>query len=183
MDSRWIRTYSGSTFDFCDVQNSLMHIEDIAHALANTCRYTGHPNRFYSVAEHSIYVAMSVKPEYQLVGLLHDAAEAYVGDVSSPLKALLPDYRRIEEKVWKRVVETFKLLDYLPHSVYAVDKNLQQVEMDQLFDPPPRRHGWRIIAGGDPHIPGGKIRCLPPEAAKAEFLRMFHQLTHARRDA
>jgi len=71
-------------------------IEDIAHALANICRWTGHTSRFYSVAEHCIRAAAIAPPECKLHVLMHDAAEAYLGDVATPLKNLLPEYQTIE---------------------------------------------------------------------------------------
>jgi len=71
-------------------------IEDIAHALANICRWTGHTSRFYSVAEHCIRAAAIAPPECKLHVLMHDAAEAYLGDVATPLKNLLPEYKTIE---------------------------------------------------------------------------------------
>lgn len=61
----------------------------IAHALANLCRWTGHTRRFYSVAEHSLRAANLVPAKYRLQALLHDAAEAYIGDISTPLGRLL----------------------------------------------------------------------------------------------
>lgn len=72
------------------------NIEDIAHALANICRWTGHTSRFYSVAEHCIRAAAIAPPECKLHVLMHDATEAYLGDVATPLKQLLPEYSRIE---------------------------------------------------------------------------------------
>lgn len=72
------------------------NIEDIAHALANICRWTGHTSRFYSVAEHCIRAAAIAPPECKLHVLMHDATEAYLGDVATPLKQLLPDYQAIE---------------------------------------------------------------------------------------
>lgn len=73
------------------------NIEDIAHALANICRWTGHTSRFYSVAEHCIRAAAIAPPECKLHVLMHDATEAYLGDVATPLKQLLPEYSHLEE--------------------------------------------------------------------------------------
>lgn len=72
------------------------NIEDIAHALANICRWTGHTSRFYSVAEHCIRAAAIAPSGCKLHVLMHDATEAYLGDVATPLKQLLPKYQEIE---------------------------------------------------------------------------------------
>ena len=88
----WIQTFTGRAFDLSSPQPEQVCTEDIAHALANCCRYAGHSRWHYSVAQHSLLVAEIVAatdPELALAALLHDAAEAYIGDWSSPLKALM----------------------------------------------------------------------------------------------
>lgn len=89
----WIQTHTPrGSFDLANPRAEDVRIEDIAYALSNLCRFTGHCNRFYSVAQHSIHVAEIVaetNPEWALAALLHDAEEAYIGDLSSPLKALI----------------------------------------------------------------------------------------------
>ena len=93
----WIATHAGRRFYFEAPHPDDVDITDVAHALSNLCRFTGHVNRFYSVAEHSINVSLLVPPEDALQGLLHDAHEAYIGDCSSPLKrAIGYDYRRLD---------------------------------------------------------------------------------------
>ena len=87
-----IVTYTGKVFDFLDPQPEMVCIEDIAHALANICRYTGHVRKFYSVAQHCVLMADAYLPGDPLQKLLHDAAEAYVGDMASPWKQLLRVY-------------------------------------------------------------------------------------------
>jgi len=84
-DEHWITTYTGKRFHYLDPQPEEIDIVDIAHALSLTCRFGGHCKEFYSVAEHSIRVAEIVPKEFQLLALLHDAGEAYTGDVQSPI--------------------------------------------------------------------------------------------------
>ena len=105
--SPYILTYSNKQFHFLSDDVSEVDINDIAKALSQVNRYTGHTKMPYSVAEHSVHVASLLPPEYQLAGLLHDASEAYLNDISSPLKSLLPDYRAIEETVQNKILRHF----------------------------------------------------------------------------
>uniref|UniRef100_A0A6M3KDF5 HD domain-containing protein n=1 Tax=viral metagenome TaxID=1070528 RepID=A0A6M3KDF5_9ZZZZ len=84
-----IVTYTGKVFEFLNPKPEMVCIEDIAHALANMCRYTGHVKQFYSVAQHSVLMANADLPGDPLVRLLHDSAEVYIGDMASPWKGLL----------------------------------------------------------------------------------------------
>lgn len=105
----WINTLSGQHFSFTDTDPATINIEDIAAALSNLCRFTGHLQDFYSVAQHSVHVSYLVPPEYALEALLHDASEAYCNDISSPLKAMLPDYQRVEHRVDQFIRDKFGL--------------------------------------------------------------------------
>jgi len=82
----WIQTISGRKFPLAEPDPNQIDIEDIAHALSMLCRFNGHCTQFYSVAEHSMHVSHEISNDLALAGLLHDAAEAYLGDVPSPLK-------------------------------------------------------------------------------------------------
>ncbi len=92
-----ITTISGKKIDFQNLNPDSIDILDIAHALSKICRFGGHTNRFYSVAQHSIIVAHLVPDDCKKAALLHDASEAYLGDVVKPLKILLgKTYSNIE---------------------------------------------------------------------------------------
>lgn len=84
---------NGDLHRFCQPFDA--DIDVIAFALAHINRYTGHVGQ-YSVAQHCVLVSEQLPDHLKLSGLLHDATEAYIGDVSKPLKNLLPDYQRIE---------------------------------------------------------------------------------------
>jgi 5'-deoxynucleotidase YfbR-like HD superfamily hydrolase len=99
---------SGKLFDFLDPHGSDFGIDDIAHGLAHVCRYAGQCRAFYSVAEHSMLVADTVS-EFAYEALLHDAAEAFIGDVTRPFKQLLPDYKRIEATIEDAMIGRFGL--------------------------------------------------------------------------
>lgn len=92
----FIQTLSGKHFHYTNATVDDIEIEDIATALSHICRFTGHLPEFYSVAQHSVLCSQLVPPEFAFEALMHDAAEAYCQDIPAPLKALLPDYQRIE---------------------------------------------------------------------------------------
>ena len=106
-DTPYILTFTDKEFHFLSDDLSEICLEDIAKALSHINRYTGHTKLPYSVAEHAIHVASILPPELQMMGLLHDGSEAYLNDISSPLKSLLPDYRNIEEHVQNKVWSAF----------------------------------------------------------------------------
>lgn len=100
---------SGREFDLMNPTPDQVHLDDIAHALGRLCRFTGHTTALYSVAQHCVETSYYVPPEYAAAALMHDAAEAYIGDVSAPLKAMLPDYRAIEARVEAAIFRRFGL--------------------------------------------------------------------------
>jgi len=81
-----IQVNSGGIFDPLNPDPAGILIEDVAHALARQSRFLGHGDGSYSVAEHCVHVSRACEPEDALWGLLHDATEAYLGDLPTPLK-------------------------------------------------------------------------------------------------
>lgn len=101
--------------DLSDPNPADMDLGDIARGLSHLCRFTGLCATFYSVAEHSVHCAELARRDRQPVEiqravLMHDAAEAYLGDVSRPLKALLPEYRALESRMEVAIAARFGLL-------------------------------------------------------------------------
>lgn len=83
----------------------VMTLDDVAHGLSHACRYAGQSRRFYSVAEHAVLVSirlmiLDASPDVQLVGLHHDDAEAFIGDVTRPMKHRVPDVVALESDVF-----------------------------------------------------------------------------------
>ena len=105
----WMQTYTGGQFYPMDPRPEDVNGADIAHALSLICRYGGHVMRFYSVAEHCLLLSYAVKPEHALWALLHDATEAYVGDMVRPLKLHMPDYCDAEDRVMAAIAERYGL--------------------------------------------------------------------------
>jgi hypothetical protein len=140
MSTNYIMTRGGQRFDFRNPHAFNYQIEDIAHSLSQICRFTGHTTRHYSVAQHSVMVSHLVPPEDAMCGLLHDAAEAFLGDVASPLKALLPDYRSLEADVEGAVMVAFGL-GAMPASVKHADLIALSSEAAVLMAPEWDRFG------------------------------------------
>lgn len=123
-----IRTYTGLVFDLAIMDPDTICIEDIAHALSNTARFGGHLNKLYSVAQHSCYVAIKSSPKQRLAGLLHDASEAYLGDMPSPFKKMMPDYCALEDKLMAVIAKKFGFQFPLVDEIHAHDKLLFEIE-------------------------------------------------------
>lgn len=132
--SQWIQTFSGVKFDLEAPTVEMVRIEDIAHALSLLCRFCGHVREPYSVARHSLYVCENLPYHLKLEGLLHDASEAYCADISNPLKALLPDYKKVEERVDLVIRQKFNLQPKESSDVKSVDRRMLVTERRDLFD-------------------------------------------------
>lgn len=141
----WFQTATGKQFWPLDPHPDEVCIEDIAHHLANQCRFAGACRAFYSVAQHSVLVSCAVPPEDQKWGLLHDAAEAYLQDLIRPIKAasaLGEEYRKIEDIVLRAVCERFGLPVEEPHSVKVADVRVLLAEKRDLTLPAPAPWGF-----------------------------------------
>lgn len=177
---------SGALFDILDPASSDFTLHDIAHGLGRVCRFAGHTNRFYSVAEHCVHVARLVPVELGQAALLHDAAEAFIGDVTRPLKALLPEYRAIEARIEYVIYERF--LEGTPvavpdspavEAIKRADLAMCLVEARELM---PNAHGYWTSLPVDPCVlnvaNSTRLNCDRPEYATAAWLRAWNRYGH-----
>lgn len=137
----------------------MVDLGDIANALSKICRFAGHTKQFYSVAQHSMHVASLVSylggtKEEILQALLHDAPEAYVVDVPTPLKRLLGSaYDFTEMKVWHAISDLFGVSRELSNLVHHADKLMVSVEAEQLLHKPQYGDPWWTPRSELPEVP------------------------------
>jgi hypothetical protein len=162
-----------STFSAADID-----IVDIAHGLSLICRFNGQCKEFYSVAQHCLRVADLVPEKFKLTALLHDAAEAYVCDMTKPAKTLFPNYAEFEKRILSEILYVYGLPPTLPQIVREADTYMLRLEMTELF---PCYEGIelprfvpqnKILFNHEPETP-------PVFQARALFLTYFH--TYSRR--
>lgn len=169
----WIATYSGGWIYPLNPDPRHIVIEDIAHSLANQCRFTGHVKNFYSTGQHCVLASYLVPREYALWALLHDASEAYISDIARPIKKAkeFGDFYLVaEEKLMKAVIERFGLEDTLPmpECVKKADDLMLWTEMRDLMPNDPPEGVEMLDMEIDPWLP-----------AKAErsFIARYNALT------
>lgn len=178
-----VETFSGRYVDTGHPDPSTICLEDIAHALAHTCRFGGHSSRFYSVAEHAVRVSEKLVQQgygnVALAGLHHDDAEAYLGDIPRPLKPLLGDqYRNLTEKMDEAIAAAFgdlwDIRNVRSQAVKWADNWALRVEALTLL--PSKGEGWTF---GD--TPWRALRPITnmgwmPDQAEREFIERHYRI-------
>lgn len=173
----YCETYTGKRFYPFDPRAEDVCIEDIAHALSMQCRFGGHCARFYSVAQHSVFVSkmadtlLHVNPkrfyEVAMWGLFHDAAEAYFVDVPRPIKQSIPEYAAIEERIMAVIIQAFGLTPGRPVTVDVFDEVALATEARDLM--PSSGAHWKLRF--PPH--SDFIQPVLMQAARDQFMFRF----------
>lgn len=176
-----IMTRSGLYVDLADPRPEMIDIRDIAGALSKQCRFGGHTEPFYSVAEHSELLATAMwskgfPPDACYAGLLHDAAEAYLGDVVAPLKALLPEYKRLERRMVDVIRQALGIATTYEDEIKRLDNAMRHVERRALFHNDDDRP-WH---GEQREGVGVAIEALRPAHAESRFLTMYAAMRSAK---
>lgn len=173
----WIQTYTGKKFYPLNPRCEDVCIEDIAHALSLLCRFVGHIKEFYSVAQHSVLVSRFAPPGKELFFLLHDAAEAYLGDVSRPIKKHL-QVRSSEVDVPLALAEK-KLLRVICRR-FGVEMCLEEVRLadDRMLATEARDLTMGIHPDWDFRAEPYEFTVVPevPKLAEERFLQRFLEL-------
>jgi hypothetical protein len=175
----WIATISGRRWFITDPDAEDVHIRDIAHGLSMTCRFGGHCREFYSVAQHSVHVADVIRQDrgddthMELWGLMHDATEAYVGDMVRPLKLSMPAYKVIEERTERAICAAFGIIvpPDIRHWVKRYDDVLLMTERRDLMN----HCGYEWTPKVNPW--DHQIFPLDIDEARSLFLVRFFELT------
>jgi uncharacterized protein len=170
----WMLTFTGRQFYPMSPHRDDIDLLDIAHALSMLCRYNGHVDRFYSVAEHCCLMSdQFVDLELARWALLHDATEAYVGDMIRPLKLNMPEYRRVEDRVMVAIADRFGLPAEvfpweMPKAVKNVDTRILLTERNALMSNYRQSPHWAMEGMEPVDTP---IFAWSPVEAEAEYLR------------
>lgn len=161
----WMQTFTGRAFYPLDPRVEDVDPADIAHALSMICRYGGHAQRFLSVAEHCVLMSQAVLPESALWALLHDATEAYMGDMIRPLKRQMPDYVAAENRLMEVIAERFGLVGLCPSEVKAADNRILRNERAAVLGPAP------LPWASEEQMPplDVTIHCWSPQEAEEQY--------------
>lgn len=172
----WIQTFSGMPFDMRNFDPDNILIEDIAHAGALTCRFGGHCKKFYSVAQHAVLVSRRLPGHLKFAAIMHDSTESYLHDVTTPLKRMLPEYKKKELEL-QRVIEKkfgFAMDAFEDPVLKDVDFRMCVTEARDLFNRNMLKHWSRLFKKYEPYEE--RIEPWPPEEAEEMFLTEFKYL-------
>lgn len=176
-----VLTYTGRVFDVLNPSAKDIDILDIAHSLAMQCRFNGHCNQFYSVAQHCVILSHQVDQYFAREALLHHAAEAYIGDIVTPLKQCLGTWgcrpaksiHTIEMMIMTQIGKVFDTRVPISHEVHEADQRLKLNEKNDLMPPSPLLFAQ---LGTEPFELDHPIAPVGPAHAEALFMGRFEEL-------
>lgn len=172
----WAATLSGVVYDPLAMRAEEVKLSDVAAGLSAQGRFNGQTMVFYSVAEHSLVMAAEAEARWgraaAKVALMHDAPEAFLGDVIRPLKASMPAYHAAEAAAWRAVAAAFGLPVFIPAEIHALDDEMLAAEREALLPNAPEFPGLppaseRLVSA---------IRGLAPGVARMAFERAARRL-------
>ena len=175
---QWIALLSGGKFNYNRPEDSNVTIEDIASALSNVCRFSGHLPQFYSVAQHLVNTSRIVPVEHSFDALMHDTAEAFTNDLPTPLKWALPIFKELETKIESAMADKFGFSHPYHPCVKEADTHmliLEKIYVKEDTSVWPLYEKWtpEVV---EPYRQLVDLRGWQPVRAKREFLERFHEL-------
>lgn len=168
---------SGVMFNYKNPGAVRVPIGDIAHALSNICRFSGHVRHFYSVAQHAVNCSYIVPSEFAFTALMHDTAEAFTNDLPTPLKTAIPEIKDLEIRIETAMSQQFGFTFPLPEEIKLAD--LQMLKLEKEFLLPNNRDTWAILENVEvEHLRRlVDLDVMCPEEAFKEFTLRYEELT------
>lgn len=164
-DRAWTQSYTGKVIRPLAFEASMIDMRDVAHSLALTCRYNGHCQRFYSVAQHCVHIFDRCSEQAKPWALLHEIDEVYLlGDIPGTIKGLVPGLAEAEERIQRVFAEHFDLCWPVPDEVKDLDRRILLDERAAMMAPCEK--DWGLV--GEPL--GLEFQCWTPRFAERAFL-------------
>lgn len=179
VDKQWIGLLSGAQFNYNFPEESDVTLDDLASALSNICRFSGHLPAFYSVAQHLVNTSRIVRPEFAYDALMHDTAEAFTNDLPTPLKWALPIFKDLEVKIESAMAKKFSF--NFPYAPEVKTADTQMLILEKLYV----KRDFRVW----PQYEGIEVGHLvdlvdltpwQPRRAKREFLKRWNELNNGK---
>lgn len=174
-----ITLLTGARFSYEHPEQSDVSIDDIANPLAHICRYAGQLPYFYSVAQHAVNATFLVEAPFKYTALMHDTAEAFTNDIVTPLKAAVPMFKVLEQRIEGAMSEKFGFIYPLPKEVELADRIMLGLEMKHIRGQDMSDHAiFNGIEFDWDTIPAGiDLKSWGPKKAKLAFMKKFNELT------
>lgn len=175
---QWIGLLSGAKMNYNCPEESDVTLDDLASALSNICRFSGHLPCFYSVAQHLVNTSRIVDGEFAFDALMHDTAEAFTNDLPTPLKWSLPIFKELEVHIESAMAKRFEFnYPYAPEVKVA---DTQMLLLEKKYVKLDSRE-WPLYealseAVESVLLPKVDLKPWQPVRAKREFLERYAQL-------
>lgn len=183
LNDQWIGLLSGAQFNYNKPEESDVTLDDLASALSNICRFSGHLPQFYSVAQHLVNTSYLVPPAFAFDALMHDTAEAFTSDLPTPLKWALPIFKTLEIKIETAMADKFGFTYPYPAAIKWADTQMLLLEKihvkldDRVWPAYSEEH---VVGREFAESQGVDLKPWQPVRAKREFLERFGELHDAR---
>jgi hypothetical protein len=184
LDDQWISLLSGAKFNYNKPEESDVTLQDIACALSNVCRFSGHLPRFYSVAQHLVNTSYIVPVEFAFTALMHDTAEAFTNDLPTPLKWALPIFKELEVKIEGAMSKKFGFEYPYPKEIKEADTIMLMLEKYHVKQcdehwPMYEQYTREYV---EPYLQYVDLTSWRPSIARNKFLERFKELSNYDRD-